>query len=253
MRIRYVLNYYLDAKSSSQENKVSNIWSPHQNFPWRSAFNKDHSTILAHKVTEHKLSPSTNDNDTTTNLLPQNTLTLAPLRVLDVTSLLSTVQPWLNPNNVIAKAETHNKSSSTNTTADNNATTKPIIAETVDLITKKPPIIPESTTIASSADNNCPPGLNGIFDRQSVKCKRSTGNTNLFGLQPFPDLNSETSAERAVRMQKDIQRLMHFVTVVGHVDSFLTKRFRSGLKKMAKLYESEEVNLQKRPRRRISF
>lgn len=72
-------------------------------------------------------------------------------------------------------------------------------------------------------------------------------------------LRNESSGERAERMQKGIQRLMHFVTIVGHVDSYLSKRFRTGVKKMAQLYDSTE-NAHLRPRtparrhrRRIRF
>lgn len=60
-------------------------------------------------------------------------------------------------------------------------------------------------------------------------------------------LQNESSAERAERIQKNIQRLMHFVTIVGHVDSYLSKRFRTGVKKMAQLYDSTE-NAHLRPR-----
>lgn len=173
---------------------------------------------------------------------------------MDVASLLSTVQPWLKPNNPIPNPEMSNQlSTAPNRTDANEPTAEDVIAETLSVNTEKSLATPGTTTTQEPVED-CPSGLHGMFVKQSVKCKRSATGTNPFGVQPFADLeNTESSAERAVRMQKDIQRLMHFVTVVGHVDSFLTSRFRSGLKKMAKLYESEEVNQPKRPRRRIAF
>lgn len=102
-----------------------------------------------------------------------------------------------------------------------------------------------------------------------VKAKRAIGNEQLVPKgnivrpalvakpkKPLTNmLQNETSAERAERVQKGIQRLMHFITIVGHVDSYLTKRFRTGVKKMARLYDSTEDAHRRPPRRRrrISF
>lgn len=54
------------------------------------------------------------------------------------------------------------------------------------------------------------------------------------------NLENETSSEKRERVQKSLQRMMHFVTIVGHVDSYLTKRFRSGVRTFARLCESGE-------------
>lgn len=244
------MQFVPDDKSVSQENSISNIWSPHQTFPWRSVFTKNQTTILAHKVTHHDLSTPSQTPSQAANVFS------APIRVMDVTSLLSTVQPWLKPNDVApAKEDSLNKPSSPNST-EIKIIEKPVITEIIEIKAKETQSIADTTTTTNApVDDDCPPGLHGIFDKQSIKCKRSAGNANNpFGLQPFPDFTPpDSSAERAVKMQKDIQRLMHFVTVVGHVDSFLTKRFRSGLKKMAKLYDSEEITPPQRPRRRIKF
>lgn len=56
----------------------------------------------------------------------------------------------------------------------------------------------------------------------------------------------ETEAERADRLSKSMQRLMHFVTIVGHVDSYLTKRVRSGLKNVARIFDSVEQTRRRR-------
>lgn len=65
-------------------------------------------------------------------------------------------------------------------------------------------------------------------------------------------LQNETSAERADRLQKNLQRLMHFIQIVGHVDSYLSKKFRVGVKQIAKMYETEEREDTRR-RRRYSY
>lgn len=75
-------------------------------------------------------------------------------------------------------------------------------------------------------------------DLQPVKLPTKPGKPNLVEF-----LHNETSAERAERIQKGIQRLMHFITIVGHVDSYLTKRFRTGIKNIARLYDSKEMLL----------
>lgn len=113
-------------------------------------------------------------------------------------------------------------------------------------------------------------------DEALLKSKRAIGNEKLLPLgeivrpaqkmankkQTLAErLQNETSGERAERLQKNIQRLMHFVTIVGHVDSYLSKRFRTGVKKMAQLYDSTEHAHLRRPaaasphrhRRRIRF
>lgn len=113
-------------------------------------------------------------------------------------------------------------------------------------------------------------------DDALLKSKRAIGNEKLLPLgeivrpaqkmankkQTLAErLQNETSGERAERLQKNIQRLMHFVTIVGHVDSYLSKRFRTGVKKMAQLYDSTEHAHLRRPaaasphrhRRRIRF
>ncbi|XP_037037324.1 uncharacterized protein LOC119075020 [Bradysia coprophila] len=56
----------------------------------------------------------------------------------------------------------------------------------------------------------------------------------------------ETEAERAERLSKSMQRLMHFVTIVGHVDSYLTKRVRHGLKNVARIFDSAEDTRRRR-------
>lgn len=216
--------------------------------PWRSAFKIDQNTILAHKVTHHDLSA---DKTTTPAAGPLPDLLPTLARAVNVSALISTVQPWLMPNKkIIVKNETITKGSPL--PQEGGPKNQMIVSESVDLCPKETKATQAETTTQQTALSDCPPGVHA-FGMKSVKCKRAANNP-FGGLEPFPDLQpSDTSAERAVRMQKDIQRLMHFVTVVGHVDTFLTKRFRSGLKKIVKLYESEEVAPTQRRRRRISF
>lgn len=67
------------------------------------------------------------------------------------------------------------------------------------------------------------------------------------------NLENETSSEKRERIQKTLQRMMHFVTIVGHVDSYLTKRFRSGVRTFARLCESGEDMRLRHRRSKFSF
>lgn len=67
------------------------------------------------------------------------------------------------------------------------------------------------------------------------------------------DLNAETSAERAERISKAVEKFMNVVTVAGHVDNYLTSRFRSGVRKFGKLFESQEEDDTKRRRNKPLF
>ncbi len=53
-------------------------------------------------------------------------------------------------------------------------------------------------------------------------------------------LDSESSVERAERMNDGLQRLMHFVTIMAQIDSFITSRARSTIKKLAHLYGQDD-------------
>lgn len=91
---------------------------------------------------------------------------------------------------------------------------------------------------------------------KSKNTKRAIGDEGQFSniVRPSPIrsknfsdyFKNETSAERADRVNKSLQRLMHFVTVVGHVDSYLTKRFRSGFKNVARMFDSHEDTRRRR-------
>lgn len=56
----------------------------------------------------------------------------------------------------------------------------------------------------------------------------------------FERLETETSEERANRIALGIERLMHVVTIAGHVDSFLANRLRKGVRTLNKLFDTEE-------------
>lgn len=216
------LNVILDDKTTHNLTEFllsSNIWSPTQT-DWRKAVNNDTTTLLAHKVTQHKLS-----SDKT-----------APIETAQTTSsILAKPSPMAfdNPTKIDLTQTMLSKSP-------------------LDLFSAVPADASEIEEPVESTD--CTKFLDTAA-QVPIKCKRAAlGNQPFapvpFALPPFPDLQSETSAERAVRMQKDIQKLMHFITVVGHVDSFFSKRFRSGVKKFARLYDSDEVVRPKIRRRR---
>lgn len=76
--------------------------------------------------------------------------------------------------------------------------------------------------------------------------------------QPFPQLpfmrmlRDESSVERSERRKQGLERLMQFMTVFGHVDRYLSKRLRSGVKRLSRLIETDEEVDDTRRRRRYS-
>lgn len=91
---------------------------------------------------------------------------------------------------------------------------------------------------------------------KSKNIKRAVGDEGTFSniVRPSPIrpkkigdlLPRETEPERTERLNKSLQRLMHFVTIVGHVDSYMTKRFRNGLKNVARIFDSIEDTRRRR-------
>lgn len=91
---------------------------------------------------------------------------------------------------------------------------------------------------------------------KSKNIKRAVGDEGTFSniVRPSPIrpksiadlLPRETDAERTERLSKSLQRLMHFVTICGHVDSYMTKRFRHGLKNVARIFDSMEETRRRR-------
>lgn len=118
--------------------------------------------------------------------------------------------------------------------------------------------LPANSIIRPAKPPPKPSAASAIAAAAGVASATGAGNAKAAAKKSFADiLQNETSAERAERMQRGIQRLMHFITIVGHVDSYLTKRFRTGVKKMARLYDSTEDahrhKLPTRRRRRVPF
>lgn len=98
--------------------------------------------------------------------------------------------------------------------------------------------------------------LQSEFTAKSKNKKRAIGDEGKFAniVRPSPIrpknignfLPRETEAQRAERLSKSMKHLMNFVTIVGHVDSYLTKRFRHGLKNVVKLLDSVEETRRRR-------
>lgn len=63
--------------------------------------------------------------------------------------------------------------------------------------------------------------------------------------------SGQSSLEQAEQFEKGLQRIVQFVQIAAHIDSYLTSRFKSGIKTIAKMMESEEVS--NRRLRRYSF
>lgn len=63
----------------------------------------------------------------------------------------------------------------------------------------------------------------------------------------IPEVENETSLERAERISKAVQKFMNVVKVAGHVDNYLMSRFKSGIRKFGRLFDSYE---EEEPRRR---
>lgn len=67
-------------------------------------------------------------------------------------------------------------------------------------------------------------------------------------------LNEESSVERGERRKQNLEKLMQFVTMCGHVDRYINTRLRSSVKKLGKLFDTdEEEETRRRRRRRFSF
>lgn len=93
---------------------------------------------------------------------------------------------------------------------------------------------------------------------KSKNSKRAVGDEGKFSsniVRPSPIrpkngigsfLPRETDAERAERLSKSMQRLMHFATIVGQVDSYLTQRVRQGLKSVVRIFDSIEDTRRRR-------
>lgn len=56
----------------------------------------------------------------------------------------------------------------------------------------------------------------------------------------FERFHAMDSAERAEKVSKILEKIMHGVTIVGHVDGYLTNRAREGIRKLHKLLEHSE-------------
>ncbi|XP_055605099.1 uncharacterized protein LOC129753323 [Uranotaenia lowii] len=56
----------------------------------------------------------------------------------------------------------------------------------------------------------------------------------------FEDQQDTLSVERAERMQGALERIMGFVTIMSHVDSFIQKKTKQSIRRLAKLYQSGE-------------
>lgn len=68
------------------------------------------------------------------------------------------------------------------------------------------------------------------FAAQSTTCR-----PNL--IERYRAMNSD---ERVDRLSKVLERIMHGVTIAGHVDGYLTNRLKTGIKKLHRLFESSE-------------
>lgn len=77
------------------------------------------------------------------------------------------------------------------------------------------------------------------------------------GILPFRGIGrrfkEESSVERIERRKQNLENLMQFVTMCGHVDRYVNTRLRSSVKKLGKLFDTEEEETQRRRRRRYSF
>lgn len=59
---------------------------------------------------------------------------------------------------------------------------------------------------------------------------------------------NETSGEKAERLNRALQKLMQLVGIFAQVDSYLANKARSTIKKMARIYEDDETEYEKRSR-----
>lgn len=62
-------------------------------------------------------------------------------------------------------------------------------------------------------------------------------------------LQEETSVERTERRKQNLEKLMQFMTICGHVDRYVNTRFKSGVKKLTRVFDTEEETDATRRRR----
>lgn len=88
----------------------------------------------------------------------------------------------------------------------------------------------------------------------ALRFKREVGENNFVTPQPYESFQPSTtcrpslieryqamsSDEKAERASRFLEKLMHGVKIVGHVDGFLTHRAKSSIKKIHKLFATSE-------------
>lgn len=115
------------------------------------------------------------------------------------------------------------------------------LTEETNLLNVETPAVPsQSESSAKSKNTKRAIGDEGSFASNFVRPSpmRPTDFRDIFP--------RESASQRADRLSGSMQRLMHFVTIVGHVDSYLTKRVRKGLKNVARIFSDSMENTRRR-------
>lgn len=92
------------------------------------------------------------------------------------------------------------------------------------------------------------------LDKPSVASAPVQMQTPLQSYEHYFHNSGQSSLEQAEQFEKGLQRIVQFVQIAAHIDSYLTSRFKSGIKTIAKIMESdEEESSSSRRLRRYSF
>ncbi|XP_065092636.1 uncharacterized protein LOC135713449 [Ochlerotatus camptorhynchus] len=109
---------------------------------------------------------------------------------------------------------------------------------------RRPKMQPIQTTECPCANERRQQSVDD-YDDQSVEHrqlaplkKRFINQQNQLPTEDF--LDPDMSMEQAERVQGALERIMGIVTIMSHVDSFIHKKTKQSIRRLAKLYESEE-------------
>lgn len=120
------------------------------------------------------------------------------------------------------------------------------------LTSTNPPIIPNPPSILNHIGSVAQNTATSLLS-QGVQLAHSGART-FFGSEPQAEKSLEMlqmeEIARAERANRAFERLIQFVNIVGQVDSYITERARSFVRKIALLVDDDEVDRRVRYRRR---
>ncbi|XP_012278259.1 uncharacterized protein LOC105698522 [Orussus abietinus] len=87
--------------------------------------------------------------------------------------------------------------------------------------------------------------VSNLLAQQEIKTDAKSAKPSL----TLPAKKEETELERAERINRNFEKMIQFVNVLGQVDSFISDRTRSIVRKWNALYEVDESDRSRRSRK----